>query len=105
MAYASTINRASNAVEQSEIHAKTVSRYMAEQFRTVENPSFDMFKSFARDYVSVCLASADSSVATDSLSVSDQMALARALRIDLPVDTTAEVKPFDDFVAQLYALY
>ena len=105
MAYASTTDRANTIVAQSERHAKTVSRHLAEQFRTVENPSFDMFKSFARDYVSVCLAPENNNAAVDSLSASDQAALAEALHIDLPTDATAEAKPFDDFVAQLYTLY
>ena len=105
MAYVSTTNCASGVVEQSKRHAKTVSRYLAEQFRTVENPSFDMFKSFARDYVNVCLISDDNNAASDFLSVSDQLALAQALHIDLPVDAAAEAKPFDDVVTQLYALY
>ena len=93
MAYASTTTRAESAVGQREGHVKTISRQLAEQFRTVQNPSFDTFKSFARDYVNVCLASGDSGTATDSLSAADQMELAHALRIDLPADTTAEAKP------------
>lgn len=105
MANTSTATRTSTIVEQSDRHAKTVSRHLAEQFRAVENPSFDVFKSFARDYVSVCLTPEDNGVATDLLSASDQAELAHALRINLPADAVAETKSFDDFVMQLYALY
>ena len=101
MENAATTTGTNNALGQKDAHAKTVSRQMAEQFRTIQSPSFDMFKSFARDYVDVCLTPEDG----DSLSASTQMDLAHALRIELPADASAEAKPFDDFVTQLYALY
>ena len=105
MEYATTLERADGANAQRDAHAKTVSRQLAEQFRAVANPSFDAFRSFARDYISVSEPLYSGSPGIDSLSVSEQHDLAHALRIELPSDETAVTKGFDEFVNQLYALY
>ena len=105
MEHATTLDRTDAAAGQRSAHAKIVSRQLAEQFRTVANPSFDAFRSFARDYISVSTPVYDGNPGIDSLSVSEQQDLARALDIKLPIDDAAGTRGFDEFVARLYDLY
>ena len=105
MESASTINRTDSVSGQKSAHAKTVSRQMAEQFRMVQNPSYDAFRSFARDYISVSVPAYDGNPGIDSLSATEQQDLAHALGIKLAGDDAATTKGFDEFVTELYGLY